>query len=646
MKVSASLLSSLVTSPRVSPYAQKLAARLEPGQTVEFVGGSRVRVLQKNASPNGMHFVVRAKDGTNQSLSFRQFAALGPVSPAMRRFAAFFRHMAFDAMIDTYVKSAIREAGWPVDNDMDWSKYLTRIFGPVLRKQTKDQGQIDEIIRDLVLDELYTKHRLSPSSPHAHFDPDHEKLGDKPLDKRVSAYLTMIFGHRKEVVRKTLQRMHGMGAGGNLGLVDTVSLDQKAYSDEHSNETLADITPDEKDHAIETLEGQDEVNAFIRDFKTWLGTRKRKVSLKGLLFLTDCFTKDIDRTESRKLMVGNPKFQGRSGKPLKDSDYNHLLALWSRQVRAFSEDPKAGWAGMTLSRHIADEAERVARVKTDRKQEKAEKKKDKEKPTIASLRLAAFEPEPPQNPNVAANTAPPPPPPAPPPINPNVVQQNAAKPQPALNGLNTAQPEQQTDPNAPNAPKKTIDPEIPGVNHTAASKEEPTMPETKIASKRKSVEARLRQRRLARKFASLRRIATEEPAEVGIALRELREMLNGLEEQLSNLEDHLDVKETPKEASIRQKVAHRNTFARGLQRLASEQPEELEVAVNDFYSELNDLVTGVESLADNLGLTLDLPEENGEQIQDDFVEELPDGDTFEEETTETEEPELPVEPVV
>lgn len=175
------------------------------------------------------------------------------------------------------------------------------------------------------------------------------------------------------------------------------------------------------------------------------------------------------------------------------------------------------------------------------------------------------------------------------------------------------------------------------------------MPETKIASKRKSVEARLRQRRLARKFASLRRIATEEPAEVGIALRELREMLNGLEEQLSNLEDHLDVKETPKEASIRQKVAHRNTFARGLQRLASEQPEELEVAVNDFYSELNDLVTGVESLADNLGLTLDLPEENGEQIQDDFVEELPDGDTFEEETTETtetEEPELPVEPVV
>lgn len=626
-KAAATLRGYVPEAPSISRYAQKLASHVEPGQTIDFADGVQRRVLQKSASPNGMRFVLSGIGG-QQALSLRQFAALGPVSPAMRRLASFVhRIVAFDATIDSYVKEAIKAAGLPVDPSMNWAKYLDRTYKSLLLKLTTDEDLIDDAIRDMVIEELYQKRILSQDSTYSHFDENHPSLQGKELANKVTAYLIAIFKYRKEEVVNYVKRALGVGAQGNIGLVPTESLDVPTDSDEGEDmkNSLADIVKPETNKDIEDMEGQDELHAFLLAFQDYITRTNRENTAKTLNFISQAFEAGKEKSEIKKMIVGNPAFRGRSGNPLDVDGYNFAMAQWGRLLRTFAQDPEEGWADRPIAKMIVRESDELA-----------EKKKEKKKPvTVSSLRIAAPVEE--AQPNLTAQTAPPPAPqpakPAPAP-NPNVQQQQAVT-QRNLNGLNTAQPASEEEENAPQQ-KATIPPEIPGVNHTASEK---PMPETetaapKIVSRRASAEQRVAARRIAQKFATLRRIAEEEPQEVGEALSDLETSFKSLAEKLENLKDHLDVTALPKEASIRQKVAHRNTFARGLRHLAAEDPQEIENALNDFYAELNTVVGEIETLADNLGLEIKIPEDS--KVDQIVFKETPE-DGAAEETIEAEE---------
>jgi hypothetical protein len=134
MKLTASLFGNIVAARPEPPAAQKLVARVAPGQTVQTVDWGFVRVFQKNASPAGIHFIMQARKELKR-LSIRQFADLGIVTPVMRRLATLVRSIVADRMsIDAIVKEAIRDAGYPVDNSMNWSAYLNKMYAPLLAK--------------------------------------------------------------------------------------------------------------------------------------------------------------------------------------------------------------------------------------------------------------------------------------------------------------------------------------------------------------------------------------------------------------------------------------------------------------------------------------------------------------------------------
>ena len=117
--------------------------------------------------------------------------------------------------------------------------------------------------------------------------------------------------------------------------------------------------------------------------------------------------------------------------------------------------------------------------------------------------------------------------------------------------------------------------------------------------------------RPASKFARLRRLAEQEPGEVGAALSDLSDSFTRMASQLAALKDNLDLADLPKEASVRQKLAHKNRYGSTLKRLATESPEELAGALSEFYSQLDDVAGEVENFADNIGVELTPAEDEG-----------------------------------
>lgn len=153
--------------------------------------------------------------------------------------------------------------------------------------------------------------------------------------------------------------------------------------------------------------------------------------------------------------------------------------------------------------------------------------------------------------------------------------------------------------------------------------------ETKKAAARQRILAHIRASRikLNDKTANLRRIAAEEPHEVGNALDELSGLfsdiatvLSGMARETAALKENLNLEEPGRTASIRDRVAARRNYARTLRRIANETPEELGIALSEVYAQLDDAASGIEALAQRFGLPL---EESPEEDEEDeaFLEE-------------------------
>lgn len=614
MKLSASLVS--IPAGPVAPLAsaQKLASALQPGNAVQMVGGQWLRVMQKSASPDGLHFVVAGVGGT-QSLTLRQFAALGPMTSAMRRLASFV-HRAAGLSVDQEIKRAIEIAGLPVDPSMNWDKYLDTMYIPLCSAVTSDQDLIRSVIHDVVVDELYDKQILSPHSSVAHFDPNHASYGaNKPLDKKVSAYLVYIFKHRKEDVLRTVKEALGVGMKGELGQQGTEGLDSLMPDDEDQGRAdMGRLDLSAPNEYIEEAEGTEEVHEFLDAFKAYCAKQQHVSSARVLDFITDRFGAGETWKEIKPQIVGSPNFQNRSGKPLDVHGYNFVKSQWTTLLRRFALDPKEGWADTPISRMVVDITDRM-------EDEKASKKKPV---TVSSLHLADASQELEQlqqaaNNPAAGQQAPPPPPnpgvqpntnvprPGTPPVAQNL---NLAQPAPAQQPAATAplpqQPPQQ-------APRPTIPPEIPGVNHTASEDTMAIKTNTQPVAPRRAAAEKTQQ-----KFARLQQIAASEPHEIDIAVQQLGDSFTHLGGQLQQLRANLGltIERPSKQASVRDQVAFRNRYASELKRMAAENPADFAAALNDFYRRLNEVVTDFETLADQLGVALDEPVDASAEVSE------------------------------
>ncbi len=106
------------------------------------------------------------------------------------------------------------------------------------------------------------------------------------------------------------------------------------------------------------------------------------------------------------------------------------------------------------------------------------------------------------------------------------------------------------------------------------------------------------------KFARFKQIANEDPAALSDALCELSEAFSSMADGSEALIENLDLTPTPKEASIREKVAARKKFATMLKKLAEEAPEKVEEALNEIYNAVDEVALAIENLSSNLGFSL------------------------------------------
>lgn len=166
----------------------------------------------------------------------------------------------------------------------------------------------------------------------------------------------------------------------------------------------------------------------------------------------------------------------------------------------------------------------------------------------------------------------------------------------------------------------------PAETHTS-SLEDSTM-----SDKRNTSKAPLTEKKAAlNKFATFRQIANENPGALGEALTELTAAFHSLADASEALVENLDLTPVPNEGSVKEKTAAKNKFAKALKRIAGEDPERVEEAMNEIYNAVDEVAFAIENLAENLGFEL-----GGTDEVDEFVEEAPEDEEFVEDEPEEE----------
>ncbi|VVB53453.1 Uncharacterised protein [uncultured archaeon] len=131
----------------------------------------------------------------------------------------------------------------------------------------------------------------------------------------------------------------------------------------------------------------------------------------------------------------------------------------------------------------------------------------------------------------------------------------------------------------------------------------------RIQARAAAKEAAAKVKNAGKKFATLRRIAIEEPHEVDAAISELAAGFGELSTALQTMAQNLDLGGVPATASLKARIAAKNNYASRFRRIAEEAPEQFEAAYNEVYQALDGLSEDMENAAENLGISLALPTE-------------------------------------
>jgi hypothetical protein len=176
-----------------------------------------------------------------------------------------------------------------------------------------------------------------------------------------------------------------------------------------------------------------------------------------------------------------------------------------------------------------------------------------------------------------------------------------------------------------------------------------------------ALRARIAARRQARKtekvskYAKMQQTAQKAPEKLEKLFRSIAVTANKMAYGFENLMDHCDLVRAPKGASSAVRIAAAKNYGVGLKKLAEEQPDMLETALQEAYKALDEQAAAMEIAAEALGIDLgatpteqaftdegkhelEMGEEKGEEVAE---EEGPSFEAKEEEVVEEAAPETP-----
>ena len=145
------------------------------------------------------------------------------------------------------------------------------------------------------------------------------------------------------------------------------------------------------------------------------------------------------------------------------------------------------------------------------------------------------------------------------------------------------------------------------------------LPERKGSAEAKTSRELLREKiqriaddRRTQRYGRLAEVAAKEPRKVAAALGELAEAASVIAASFASLRENLDLAEAPRAMSVAARIAARQKFAAEFRRVAEQQPEALAEALSELYHSIDEIASGIENLASNMGIELAVAEEEGE----------------------------------
>ena len=288
---------------------------LVPGHIVGSSDGQPWLVTSSLKTKDGVRFKLADLMGRSIDTPPR----FDPVPFRIARIATLLR-LAYNKDFDEYVKSAIRAAGLPVDQSMNWAKYLYKIFPRYL--PTHDEEIIDEALHEIIIRVLVNRNVLSPENPSG-FQQSIEKYPQEvqglSLEKQVTEFLKKSFTFKIDETVKYVNRvLKGQAPG----------------EDEEPGQDLFSLEPEEGEG--ESLLNTKEQGTGIQDFQ----------QMEENIDLGDYRTRGIHSTKgtfSEGFKAWLPGFRDRLKKKYKlpsVSQYMRLLTLLHDETKSVGKYPK------------------------------------------------------------------------------------------------------------------------------------------------------------------------------------------------------------------------------------------------------------------------------------------------------------------
>jgi len=269
---------------------------------------------------------------------------------------------------------------------MNWSAYLNKMYAPLLANIPGiSKKRIEEAIEHTVMHELWENQILVTN-----FNPDHRAYGpDKPVENRVSAYLTMVLGGRKKATVLWAEKqlgivrnkdMEGVENGSQPGTLP-MSMDAPLRDGSSDGTMTVGDTVADRHNGHEEFEQKQNLARLFASFREYIRTANLKLThntLEVLEYMCDRFEGGADKKEVKRELIGNPRFKDRFSEPLKNNSYNYALATWLAAMKEMITDPDSEWYGTPTARCILNAASK-------------REKKEKAQPVAAGLRLAVAE---------------------------------------------------------------------------------------------------------------------------------------------------------------------------------------------------------------------------------------------------------------
>src|SRR5271157_1176270 len=248
---------------------------LVPGRVVGSTDGRSWIVLSSMKTAEGLRFKLADLGGRPVPTP----SDFDPVSFRTARFAAMLRRAFFDPEnldFDEYVKIYIRHAGLPVDQSMNWTGYLHKVFSPQHMMST-NQEAINEAILKIVDTVLLSRKggALNPENKSGFQQVTARPAigwANEPEDKQVSKFLMKQFKWRVGEAKRYVHEVLGMGrlprGEGDENAVPLENIVSLTPEDEESASPL-----DTASYATGTEEFEKaEQDVDIGDYRRWWGS--------------------------------------------------------------------------------------------------------------------------------------------------------------------------------------------------------------------------------------------------------------------------------------------------------------------------------------------------------------------------------------